>query len=77
MAGMAYEIERTLLAPEKVVHSVSDPTAQLYYRFYIGTRVGDKYLCVIVKETSEDAFVLTAYLTDAIKKGDILWQRKL
>ena len=40
---------------------------------YVGTRVGDKYLCVVVKVVGDDAFVLTAYLTDTIKKGHQLW----
>ncbi len=43
------------------------PDARLYYRFYLGTRAGDKYLCVIVKLAGGDAFVVTAYLTDRIK----------
>lgn len=76
MVEMVHEIVRTLLMPEKVVQSLSDRGAQLYYRFYMGTRVGDKYLCVIVKIKGEDAFVLTAYLTDRIKKGDVLWPKK-
>ncbi len=36
------------------------------YRFYFGTRVGDKCLCVVVKVLGEDRFILTAYLTDRI-----------
>ena len=38
--------------------------------------VGGKYLCVIVKIQESDAFVLTAYLTDKVKKGKILWKAK-
>jgi hypothetical protein len=45
----------------------------LRYRYYVGTRVGDKYLCVVVKLVADDAFVLTAYLTDTVKKGRLLW----
>ena len=67
---------QTLSHPERVVESLSDPQARLYYRFYFGTRVGSKYLCVIVKVKSRDAFILTAYLTDSIKKGEILWPKK-
>lgn len=73
MAGLQAEIERTLGEPETVVESLSDSEAQLYYRFYVGTRVGDKYLCVVVKISHDDAFVLTAYLTDRIKKGRQIW----
>lgn len=50
--------------------------ARLYYRFYVGTRVGDKQLCVIVKLLEADAFVVTAYLTDKVKKGKLLWPKR-
>jgi hypothetical protein len=73
LAGLQAEIERTLREPETVVESLSDPEAHLYYRFYVGTRVGDKYLCVVIKMSHDDAFVLTAYLTDRIKKGRQIW----
>jgi hypothetical protein len=76
MKHMNQAIEETLASPERVIQSMSDPEAHLYYRFYIGTRVGDKYLCVVVKVTQNDAFVLTAYLTDTIKKGKVLWPKK-
>jgi hypothetical protein len=76
MAGMEQAIEATLRSPERVVSSLSDPQARLYYRFYFGTRVGDRYLCVVVKVAGDDAFVLTAYLTDRIKRGVALWPRE-
>ena len=76
MRGMTIFIKETLLAPQRVIQSLSDEGARLYYRFYIGTKVGDKYLCVVVKMIKQDAFILTAYLTDSIKKGEIIWLRK-
>ena len=66
-------IEETLKRPALVIQSVSDETARLYYRFYSATRVGDKFVCVAVKVTGSDGFVLTAYLTDKPKKGLVLW----
>src|SRR3989344_2012457 len=76
MKGLTHAIEETLAHPQKVIRSTSDSEAQLYYRFYTGTVVKDKYLCVVVKVKRDDAFVLTAYLTDSIKKGEILWPKK-
>jgi hypothetical protein len=73
MVSMEAAIEETLLQPERVVQSFSDPRARLYYRFYFRTLVGGKYLCVVVKALDADAFLLTAYLTDRIKKGVPLW----
>ena len=45
MVPMERHIADTLSRPERVVESLSDAEARLYYRFYVGTRVGDKYLC--------------------------------
>ena len=73
MVAMELAIEETLLRPERVVQSFSDPQAHLYYRFYFRTVVGGKFLCVIVKKIEHDSFVLTAYLTDRVKKGVSLW----
>ena len=42
---------------------------RLYYRFHRMTAVEDKHLCVVVKMSPGDAFVLTAYLTDSVKRG--------
>ena len=73
MAQMEPAIEETLRDPERVVQSISDPAVHLYYRFYFRTVVGGKFLCVVVKMGAAGAFVLTAYLTNRIKKGDRLW----
>lgn len=75
MVGMQHEIEETLAAPERVIESLGDPEAHLYYRFYFGTRVGDKHLCVVVKMAQNDAFVLTAYLVGKPAGGRQLWPR--
>ena len=76
MKAMLKAIKETIIHPIKVVQSISDKSARLYYRYYLGTKVGDKYLCVVVKVSLNDAFVLTAYLTDKMKKGEILWPKK-
>ena len=69
MASMEAELNRTLKSPEIVRLSKSDAEIALYYRFYTDTRVGDKWLCVVVKFLVEDAFILTAYFTDKPKQG--------
>jgi len=73
MSGMGAGIKETLTRPERVVRSSSDEGVRLYYRFYPQTSVGGKVLCVVVKFPVDDAFVITAYLTDKIKKGEVLW----
>ena len=76
MAGLEQAIEKTLAEPEWVIQSMSDNQVHLYYRSYRTTRMGRKLLCVVVKVRAVDPFVLTAYLTDKFKRGDILWQVK-
>jgi hypothetical protein len=39
----------------------------------VDTPVGDEFLCVVVKNARNGSFVLTAYLTDTVKKGRIVW----
>jgi hypothetical protein len=76
MAGMEADIERVLQAPTEVRVSRSDNTVQLFYEFYAQTRVGGKWLCVVVKYPPDDAFVVTAYLTDQLKPGETIWPTK-
>ena len=76
MKALDSAIEETLAHPEVVVESKSDADARLYYRMYYATRVGDKFLCVVVKGSFDDAFIVTAYLTDRVKNGRILWTAK-
>ena len=73
---MDTEIERVLQSPAEVRVSRSDSTVKLFYEFYARTRVGAKWLCVVVKYLSDDAFVVTAYLTDQLKIGETIWPKK-
>jgi hypothetical protein len=73
MQGMEDELERVLQQPVVVRRSHSDKTVWLFYRFYTQTPVGGKWLCVLVKLVEDDAFVVTAYLTDKLKAGEDLW----
>ena len=75
MVNMESTIEETLAAADHVVQSHSDPQVRLYYRRYNETAAGDKLLCVVVKVLRDDAFVITAYLTDIVKRGVLLWQK--
>jgi len=75
MVGMKNSIEETLDDPVLVVRSATDETVILNYRHYSNTIVGDKWLCVAVKHSVYDAFVLTAYLTDKPKQGEVIWRK--
>ena len=73
MAGLAGELARVLRQPQIVRRSRSDEAVRLFYEFYAQTMVGGKWLCVVVKYTEADAFIVTAYLTDKPKAGEDLW----
>ena len=75
MVASEGQLQETLQNPEQVAQSITDPDVHLYYRRYTDTIVGDKLLCIVVKITAQDAFVITAYLTDKVKRGATLWQR--
>ncbi|MCA6574299.1 MAG: hypothetical protein ACK47D_12745 [Pseudanabaena sp.] len=74
MVDMRSQLEIVLQTPEVVRQSRSDSKVYLYYRFYEQTIVGAKWLCVVIKDNSNDAFVITAYLTDKLKQGLELWR---
>jgi hypothetical protein len=76
MKEMGGEIERVLREPVLVRRSRSDDAVRLYYEFYAHTIVGGKWLCVVVRYAEDDAFVVTAYLTDRPKPGEELWPTK-
>ena len=76
MTEMEAEIERVLQFPAEVRVSRSDNTVQLFYEFYARTLVGGKWLCAVVKYVPDDAFVVTAYLTDQLKAGETIWPKK-
>ena len=74
MADFRDEIGETLREPEEIRRSNSVPeTTRLYYKEYNGTSVGDKWMCVAVKVLPDEAFIVSAYVTDRIKKGELLW----
>ncbi len=69
-------LEESLSDPDFIIQSKSDPQAVINYKFHRGTKGDDKYLCVVVKYDGSDAYVLTAYPSDQIKKGELIWERK-
>jgi hypothetical protein len=73
---MQAEIEQVLRQPRLVRRSRTDAAVRLFYAYYAQTLVGGKWLCVVVKYSENDAFVVTAYLTDKPKAGENLWPKK-
>jgi len=75
MVGQRDKVEETVREPDVVVRSQRDPDVHLYHKHYSTTPVTEKDLLVAVKVTQMDAFVLTAFFTDTIKKGERLWEK--
>lgn len=69
------KVREILFSPEKIVRSKTDSQIELFYRHYDSTPVTQKYLCIVVKATVENTFIITAYFTDSIKKGELLWPK--
>jgi hypothetical protein len=75
MAGQISRIAETLADPDQIVRSRTDATVELFYKWYASTPVTAKFLCVVVKALPYDPFMITAYHTDAVKRGEVLWQK--
>lgn len=75
MADLEPLLPHAIASPDVVVRSSTDDTVLLYYRQAATATFGDKLLCVVIKHLPDDAFVITAYLTDKIKTGDTLWTK--
>ncbi len=63
------EIKEALENPDFIKESKHDNTVLLFYK-----SSNKEYIVVVVKRV-EKAFVLTAYATDFIKEGDMIWKR--
>jgi hypothetical protein len=63
-------VKETLKQPDKIYKSTVDESVYLYYRKI------DRLYCIIVKHKSlKEGFLITAYPTDKIKEGELIWKR--
>ena len=70
LEGEEKEVKRVLTDPIEIRRSKTDPDVYLYYAHY-----KDCYLCVVARHFNGDGFVITAYPTDRIKRGDLVWKK--
>jgi len=75
MRGQEDKLAETLFEPDVIIQSQSDDTVRLFHRLYRRLAIGDNYLCVVVKYLEGDIFVITAYFTDKIKRGEVIWKK--
>ena len=67
------KIKETLSNPELLKRSVSSENVVIYYKHYPKTQVTSKHLAVVVN--TKENFIISAYFTDRIKKGELVWKR--
>ena len=69
-------IRETIALPDVVKVSQHDPQVLCYYRWYEMTPVTSKYLLCIVKVLNhQEGFIITAFYTDKVKGGPVLWEK--
>lgn len=76
MENQIEKIKETLSNPDVIVKSRTDYQVELFYKHYPITPVTEKYMCVVVKVFTNDIFIITAYFTDSVKKGELIWQKR-
>ena len=71
LLGREYDVQKVLQDPDEARRSVRNPIIFLFYRM---ERPG-RWLCVVAKRLDQEESIITAYPTDAIKRGEHLWSR--
>lgn len=64
-------VHQTLNIPDEIRQSSHDETVLLFYRLVKPQR----WLVAVAKRLNGDGFLITAYQTDAIKEGTVLWPK--
>lgn len=68
LQGKEGDAQQTLPEPDEIRASLRDPAVQLFYR-----PTNSYHLCVVARILNHEGFLITAYVTDAVKKGQVLW----
>ncbi len=69
LAGLTEAVSATLRRPRNIRRSREDARVLLYY-----AACGTYFLCVVCRHLNGEGFIITAYLTDRIKKGGIVYE---
>ncbi len=60
--------------PEQVARGATEDF-RVCYRFFTDTPITAKYLALVMKLLDDEGFIVTAYFTEKVKKGKIIWRR--
>jgi hypothetical protein len=69
MAGRESSVRVALESPEEIRQSRTDPEVLLFYK----TEGARRWVCAVAKQARDQAFLVTAYPTDAVKEGIRVW----
>ena len=72
LRDMLDDLKGALEDPELIKRSVYNENVVLFYRYYEHIYEG-KHMCVVVSIDEES--IVTAYITDRIKKGQVVWKK--
>jgi hypothetical protein len=67
MKGEEDIVKTTLQFPDEIRQSRTDKNVFLYYKQL------DRVYCVVVRHIGMEGFLITAYPTDKVKEGDVIW----
>ena len=71
MAGRDNDVKDALQRPSEIRQSRSDFDVYLFYK---PERIG-RWVCAVAKQLNGNGFLITAYPTDAIKEGELIWPK--
>jgi hypothetical protein len=64
-------IEATLQDPDEIRRSRKDTSVYLFYR----TVRLKRWVCAVTKASESGGYLITAYISSALKQGEILWTK--
>ena len=65
------EVRLVLSDPDEIRQSIKDENVYLFYRIQKQKR----WICAVVKDNTGKGFLITAYPTDNIKEGKVIWKK--
>jgi len=68
LANREADVKHALVEPDEIRKSNHDDTVALFYRID-----GIRWLCILVNRNT--GVLITAYPTDAVKQGELLWSK--
>jgi len=71
MLGHEFDVKETIVNPDEIRVSRSDPAVYLFYKLQ---RAG-RWFCAVIKRTNGEGFLITTYPTDSIKEGEHIWHK--